>query len=755
MKHQLKKLVLLGGCLFLLAGMTACNKTEGPVETPTPTGVAEEQPTQEPQAEPTGTEEATPTATPKPTNTPTPTPTPFPTPLPELVATSIKAEAEKFGFSFGTVINGFTVGSAEYKSMIENEFNSITAANEMKAYSLLDQKASQKNPDGMPVMNYEVADKIVGYAQSIGIGVRGHVLVWDAYMCDWFFREGYTNGGAYVDAETMKVRVKYYIEEVITHFETEFPGVVYCWDVVNEAVGDNEGEYAADDPRHLRTMRSGGDNIFYKMMGEDYVALSFLYAKDTVEKLQAANPEVSITLFYNDYNTFYEEKRDAIIELVHSINTFAKDETGEYRILCDGVGMQSYIGGYGKQGGCLNKLDINKVRTAAKMFYDLGLEVHITEMAVRNYEEKREAQHADFYGTLFQAFAEMNSKEPVVTNISIWGICDNPTMSKEDYSYKMNSPYCGLFTKDYERKFAYYEAVEKLLKVPEVAKLESVDVPAKYTSLNTANGGTIVEIEYTTYDYAGDGHEITKPAFVYLPPKYDETKQYNVLYLMHGVGGNEREWGMTGNGSQVKKMMDNLIAYGDIEPFIVVTPNGRSCADFANTGAKYDGFYLFGQELKNDLIPYIDANFATYAEYDENGYDLTAARDHRAMAGLSMGGMQTINVGIGECLDVLSWYGSFSSAPTSNSASVTAQKLAAYPEEYDIHYFYNICGLSDGTAIGAHRNATRGLCDLTDRLTDGENFLWHEVQGVHDFHVWYLGYFNFAQIVFDKQYMGE
>ena len=745
---KIRKTAIIACCLLLL-GLAACGKTEGQVETPTPT-TAVEQPTETP--EPTVAEQAEPTATPKPSNTPTPTPTPFPTPLPELVATSIKEQAEKFGFSFGTVIDGFSVGKKEYTTMVENEFNSITAGNEMKAYSLLDQKASQSNPDGMPVMNYAVADKIVGFAQEKGIGVRGHVLVWDAYMCDWFFREGYTNDGAYVDAETIKARVKYYIEEVITHFETEFPGVVYCWDVVNEAVGDNEGEYAAEDPRHLRTVRSGGDNIFYKIMGEDYVALSFLYAKDTVEKLQAANPEVSITLFYNDYNTFYEEKRDAICALVQSINTFAKDENGNYRILCEGVGMQGYIGGYGKQAGCLNKLDINKVKAAAKIFYDMGLEVHITEMAVRNYEAKREAQHADFYGTLFQAFSELNSKEPVVTNISIWGICDNPTMSKNDYSYKMNSPYCGLFTKNYERKFAYYEAIEKILKVPEVAKMESVDVPSKYTALNTANGGQVIEIHYTTYDYAGDGHELTKPAFVYLPPKYDETKQYNVLYLMHGVGGNEREWGMTGNGSQVKKMMDNLIAYGDIEGFIVVTPNGRSCADFANTSAKYDGFYLFGQELKNDLIPYIDANFATYAEYDENGYDLTAARDHRAMAGLSMGGMQTINVGIGECLDVLSWYGSFSSAPTSNAASVTAQKLADYPEEYDIHYFYNICGLSDGTAIGAHRNATRGLCDLTDRLTDGENFMWHEVQGVHDFHVWYLGFFNFAQIVFDKDY---
>lgn len=292
-------------------------------------------------------------------------------------------------------------------------------------------------------------------------------------------------------------------------------------------------------------------------------------------------------------------------------------------------------------------------------------------------------------------------------------------------------------------------------KVPEPAKIESAMIPLNYKELNRNSSGKIKEIQYTTYDYYGDGAELTKTAFVYLPPNYDETKQYNVLYLMHGIGGNEREWGMTGGFSQVKLMMDNLIAYGDIEPFIVVTPNGRSCADFANTNADFNSFYVFGQELRNDLIPYIDANFATYAECDETEYDLTAARDHRAMAGLSMGGMQTINIGIGECLDILSWYGSFSSAPTSNPAATTAEKLAAYPKEYNIHYFYNICGLSDGTALASHRNAIDGLCDLTDRLTDGENFMWQEVAGAHDFTVWYLGFYNFAQIVFDEQYLGE
>ncbi len=276
----------------------------------------------------------------------------------------------------------------------------------------------------------------------------------------------------------------------------------------------------------------------------------------------------------------------------------------------------------------------------------------------------------------------------------------------------------------------------------------STSLPGFFTGIRADEAGTLVEIEYPTYDYYGDKSPLTKPAFVYLPHGYDETKQYNVLYLMHGIGGNEREWGMTSNASKVKCIMDNLIAEGIIEPFIVVTPNGRSGADYANTNADFNTFYSFGQELRNDLIPYIEANFATYAEYSADGYDMAATRDHRAMAGLSMGGMQTINIGMCECLDIISYFGAFSAAPTSYASSKIGDILAKAFADENIHYLYSLCGTEDQIAYSSASGALKLLPIYTNKVVDGENFTWQEIPGVHDFRVWYLGFFNFAQLVF-------
>ena len=115
-------------------------------------------------------------------------------------------------------------------------------------------------------------------------------------------------------------------------------------------------------------------------------------------------------------------------------------------------------------------------------------------------------------------------------------------------------------------------------------------IPGKYIKLQLRESGTIEKITYTSKDYFGDGSDVEKDAYVYLPYGYDESKQYNVLYLMHGIGGDEAEWEMTGSSSRVKCIMDNLIYNGDIEPFIVVTPNGRSAKNHAKNGSDFNSF---------------------------------------------------------------------------------------------------------------------------------------------------------------------
>ena len=195
------------------------------------------------------------------------------------------------GFRFGGALSYMQLWDANYLNFLKTHCNSITATNEMKAYSLLDQSKSRASSDGMPRMNFSAADKMVAWAQENGLGVRGHVLVWDAYMTPWFFHEQYDAGKPLVSREVMLQRLESYITQVITHFEEKFPGVVYCWDVVNEAVGEGS-EFDPADPRHIRTTRGGVRNVFYDTIGSDYVEYAFLYARNTVDALGGGHPPV-------------------------------------------------------------------------------------------------------------------------------------------------------------------------------------------------------------------------------------------------------------------------------------------------------------------------------------------------------------------------------------------------------------------------------------------------------------------------------
>ena len=269
-------------------------------------------------------------------------------------------------------------------------------------------------------------------------------------------------------------------------------------------------------------------------------------------------------------------------------------------------------------------------------------------------------------------------------------------------------------------------------------------LPAEYKVPLEEGAGTVQKIQYPSRDYTGDGAEVTKNALVYLPAGYSEDKQYDLLVLCHGIGGTEYEWGFLNPGCDGRSAVDRLIAGGEIKPLIIVMPNGRSTANFSDISFNnMASFYTFGQEIRNDLLPYIDSHYSTYGSLTPD--DLSAARDHRYMAGLSMGGMQTINIGLCECLDLFSAFGAFSAAPTSYSSAQIAGKVKPF-EGYPVRFFYSVCGLQDSIAYASASGAAKNLPQYSDRFTE-ENWLWQECPGDHNFDIWYLGLFNFLRIL--------
>ena len=189
-------------------------------------------------------------------------------------------------------------------------------------------------------------------------------------------------------------------------------------------------------------------------------------------------------------------------------------------------------------------------------------------------------------------------------------------------------------------------------------------------------------LEVFEYDSSVTGTR--RKAQVYLPPGYSSEKKYPVLYLLHGVGGNEYEW--TGY-VKAQVIVDNLIAAKHAVAMIVVLPNGRAMADDrvpANpfNPANFKAFADFEGDLVGSLIPAIQARFSTLSD-----------REHRALAGLSMGGGQTLNFGLSH-LDTFAWLGAFSAAPNTKPPAELFPDPAAANSRLKLLYLS--CGNRDG-----------------------------------------------------------
>jgi len=169
---------------------------------------------------------------------------------------------------------------------------------------------------------------------------------------------------------------------------------------------------------------------------------------------------------------------------------------------------------------------------------------------------------------------------------------------------------------------------------------------------------------------------------VYTPPGYTTDKKYPVLYLLHGIGGDETEWQRFATPGV---LLDNLIADGKAPPMIIVMPNGRAQKNDRAEGNVYAGgpaFANFEHDLLDDVIPAIQSRYAALAD-----------REHRALAGLSMGGGQSLNFGLGH-LDTFAWVGGFSSAPNTKSPEELVPDPAAATRQLKLLWL--ACGNKDG-----------------------------------------------------------
>ncbi len=238
----------------------------------------------------------------------------------------------------------------------------------------------------------------------------------------------------------------------------------------------------------------------------------------------------------------------------------------------------------------------------------------------------------------------------------------------------------------------------------------------------------IPEGKLAMVEYVSRSVGTTRRANIYTPPGYSKERRYPVIYLLHGIGGDENEWVRF---AQPNLIFDNLIADGEAVPSIVVMPNGRAQANDKPTGNVYShgpAFAAFEKDLLEDLIPFV-----------EKQYSVNPARTHRALAGLSMGGGQTLNFGLGH-LATFAWIGAFSAAPNTKKPAELCDPRQAKEK---INLLWLSCGNKDGL-INVSQGVHRWLKE------NDVPHVWHVDATGHDPAHWRNNFHHFARRVFQK-----
>ncbi len=307
-------------------------------------------------------------------------------------------------FRVGNILNGGTVKNDAITAIVLKDFNSIECENELKPDATLVQSQSSNTNIGVSLNS---ASAIMDFCVQNNIAMRGHTFVWYSQTPSWFFKENFNASGAWVDKSTMDGRMESYIKNMFSAIETQYPALnLYAYDVANECISDdsnrsgvNGGAREAGDGNV-----TGGTSAWVSVYGNnDFVEKAFTYARKYA-------PE-GCDLYYNDYNEYWDHKRDAIYNMCKSLY-----EKG----LLDGVGMQSHI-----PANATGFAGTDSYIEAMHKYLSIGCDVQVTELDISVENGKYSyTDQANKYKAIFQAAMDYN-KNPTsdgrVTAVCIWG----------------------------------------------------------------------------------------------------------------------------------------------------------------------------------------------------------------------------------------------------------------------------------------------------------------------------------------------
>lgn len=368
-------------------------------------------------------------------------------------------------FRVGNILNGGTVKNSTILADYIKDFNSIECENETKPDATLVKNGSS-NTDIKVSLNSCAA--IADFCAQNGIGFRGHTMVWHSQTPSWFFRQNFDDNGAFVDKSTMNQRLESYIKNMFGAFAAQYPDLdLFAYDICNECVSDDSGRTGAPGwgPRVAgdNKKQNDGSSAWVSVYGDNsFVREAFTYARKYA-------PE-GCKLFYNDYNEYWDHKRDCIYRMCKSLY-----EEG----VLDGVGMQSHV-----PANATGFAGTDSYIEAMKKYLSIGCDVQITELDISVDSGKYSyTDQANKYAAIAQAAMDWNDNPQStgrVTLYQVWGPNDANSWLKAGSN--------GLLRDANNQPKEAYTKLYSMLPDSEWG----VGIP--YTGPGSSGGGTVIEL---------------------------------------------------------------------------------------------------------------------------------------------------------------------------------------------------------------------------------------------------------------------